>query len=385
MPTICIQPQSSIRQEVDDIVDTIDELNTLKLTIESATNFDIGSLADTDVITQYEALLAKFEGFQQILLSLLDAVNLDAELTTQEARDARKSAIALFEVTLSVADGLQCTLWETNNDERITEVYKAIQKTALAIGREMANRDNVALDDNYELLGVLQFIDSFGGLELRIANGMTTDSNGNPVLPVGYALTENANLILLWDDAVLRDEDTSRGYPLYTAQNLVHEFGHVLDIRTGNTMINEWEQMRQEFGELVYCGDDETGNPISKGSATRGFGIQEGWSVFENRENRLDFSDFNCFIPTDEMVCTDDPNKDTLCTEMELERIADMFLFWVYSDIVGYQFDINNLETRPQTRANALYAFSHGEEWTRNNITLTPSGFLNWVILSGDT
>jgi hypothetical protein len=236
-------------------------------------------------------------------------------------------------------------------------------KIIRAIARELANLDSLPVDNNYLLKGIIQFIETFGGIELKldIAPGVDHDNDPNTPLqfPTEYALTQSKDLIILWANPELLaiDEDI-RGYPLHTAQNIVHELGHVFDNRTNSQMYQEWETIRLNFA-------------LEGGDVLNAIPVETGWDIFANRQNQMDILEFDdC-----SSVVT-----STVCAKLERERLADMFLFWVYNDTPGYSFTSDNPSTLLSDFGIALENFTLGGTWTRTNGTeLSSSGFLFWL------
>jgi hypothetical protein len=151
------------------------------------------------------------------------------------------------------------------------------------------------VDDEYLLQAIALFVDAFGGLELQIVAG------NNSVRPATYAITSaSGNLITLYNTPnplLQADVVAGRNYALHTAENLVHEFGHVLDIRTGNIIYpQEWELMRVLFSISRNCGDEQ--NPRIVRSQALGFDPDIGWD-FTLRQNKQPLSEFTgCSNPT---------------------------------------------------------------------------------------
>ncbi|MEZ4671374.1 MAG: hypothetical protein R3E39_26020 [Anaerolineae bacterium] len=276
---------------------------------------------------------------------------------------------------LTPADG-----WQKDSGIRIKEAYKSVWKIINKIANVFADEDNVTVNDEHKLNAMAQFVASFGNTELRIVAGHSPD-----IAQIYAIANSTGKIISLYNqpDPLLQDDiSAGRNYALHTAENLVHEFGHVLDFRTGNRMYDEeWSFMRKEFGRLIICGTKPNGDPDQRSSLLRGFNVNDGWNI-QFRQNKLNLEDFMaCYHPSNDTELCDDPTqtkKDELCFELEIERIADMFLFWNYSDDVDYDFTSDD-------RGQTLYAFANGLEWSRGNTTLTPTGFMGWIIEVGET
>lgn len=290
-----------------------------------------------------------------------------------------QSALELFDITLN-AQGLTTSEgWEIENGRRVKEAYTAVYKIIRAIARALAAADEVPVDDDYILKAILQFVDSFSGVELRLVAGSDVDA------PQIYAITNpNGNPITLYNTPtplLQTDIDADRDYALHTAENLVHEFGHILDFRTGGLMyLDEWFFMRKLFGNFIDCGTKPNGDDDLRSSLLRGFNVNEGWD-FNLRQNKLGLAQFgDCYNPLDDQELCDDPTqtkKDELCQELEIERIADMFLFWVYSDDSAYAFTNDD-------RGEALRIFANGGSWSRGGTSLTTTGFLAWIVQAAE-
>jgi hypothetical protein len=147
-------------------------------------------------------------------------------------------------------------------------------------------------------------------------------------------------------------------------------------------LYSEWEDIRLLAGENLNCEPDPSKDPIWIGSISRGFDIDEGWDV-DQRQNKQTLDEFvalgKCVKPTDADICSLNPIKDQLCQYLEIERIADMFLFWVYADDPDYDFFTDSTDSRIASRALALSNFSNGISWTWNSVPLTATGFANWI------
>jgi hypothetical protein len=146
-------------------------------------------------------------------------------------------------------------------------------------------------------LAILQFIDTFGETELRIIAGMDDEDE------TAYAITDpSGQIISLYNNPELRAADQARGYPLHTAANLVHEFGHGLSFSLGNEMRNYWDS---DFRILVV---DSSGY----------FETDLAWRDFSVLENRSTYRE--------------DVLSGRMTTlELEEERLANMFQGLVYS------------------------------------------------------
>jgi hypothetical protein len=236
------------------------------------------------------------------------------------------------------------------DDNRLTEAYNAI----LAIARSLDDNDNTV--DVFPLFGAIQFLESFGGTILHLVNGPNPEN-----LNAAATTTPAERGIVIY----FYTQVGSSTNHIHTRDNIIHEFGHVVELLTNNSMYNEWEQIRIQFSREGQTVD-------------QGFTLDEGWGTdFEYRQNRIPLTTTN--PETGEVTynfqdCTD---VNSLCQEYEIERIADMFLFWV---IAEHEFDTQNTRIDIQERALAMENFTRGIGWTRQNGTVLSSrGFRYWA------
>lgn len=366
----------NICEAIDDfIARAIERVSNLPATVQKLQGAGIEALLVTllnQAGSDLDALVDKFEAIKTHIDTLLSALN-DSQTTLAEW----EAALGLFGISLTVATGLdKNTMWgkgiSPNKGERAREAYTGVTKVIKAIARTYAAADGVPVNDNYRLKAIARFLDSFGGIELRIVAGSDVDQAWI------YARTTNQNLLTIYDHPnplLQTDIDAGRDYALLTAENLVHEFGHLLDFRTGGAMYPEWEIIRREFGRFINCGELPNGEADLRSSLLRGFDIGEGWNI-SFRQNRMTLNEFtDCYNPANDEEMCDDPTqtkKDELCQELEIERIADMFLFWVYRDNPGYAFTSDD-------RGQALQVFTERGHWTRGTTSLTTTGFSGWI------
>lgn len=166
----------------------------------------------------------------------------------------------------------------------------------------------------------------FGGLEF-ITRGT----------PNQYAETLDGYTVA-WDDLGIRELDgTYLAAVGKTPQQLViHELGHILENRTAG----------QSFG--------------MRGVAT---GQYYGW------------------LPQTHQVSISRNSEFTAGTPSDKERIADLFLFWVYSDEIPNIFDelLNNPNNDAQSNARAR-SYIEGGSHTWNGITVNSPGIGTWAL-----
>jgi len=188
----------------------------------------------------------------------------------------------------------------------------------------------------------------------------------------------------LWLDPVpvIEEARISPGVPLHTADNLIHEFGHILDLRVASVNGNlyaDWEAIRIDFSRRTanWCFVQEDGTEVYGTSSERGFTLTEGFvdgdTKRQNRQPRSDFSGACGEQLTDSEICSSPTLADnSLCQEFEIERIADMFLYWVRD----YGFT-----PAPDRRGPAMDAYVNGMTYVRSsdNVTVAPAGFFSWM------
>lgn len=318
-----------------------------------------------DAQTDLNTLTDQMQSIRDDLQAMLDALN----PANQNSLADWRNALTSFGVTLSVDSSLNFNMeWGKGGGERAREACTAVQKIISAIARTLAGGSS-QITDEHRLNAILQFGDTFNNVQLNIIPGHDS-------IAETYAKTKDGNEVNLWNNpSPLLAVDESRGYPLWTAENLTHEFGHVLQFRAGSNLYTQWTSMRREFGRFINCGVDQNGNPDNRPSLLRGFDIGDGWNI-DLRQNRTPLSGFSdCYKPqNDQELCDDSTQlkKDELCQALEVERLADMFLFWVFADDPDYAFSSDD-------RGQALSAFSNGGSWSRGSTSLVATGFLGWI------
>jgi hypothetical protein len=222
--------------------------------------------------------------------------------------------------------------------ERVENAYAAVRKIISAIGRELYNGDDV--------LGALQFVRTFKYTRLRLVQ-LSLQSGA-------AASTEFDN-----DISTIGLFTGSQGNFLHIPENIVHEFGHVLLDQNRGAMYDDWEvNVRLKF--------TNTRDAI---------GVADGWSNPGLRQNSFAASTF-----------PDCADASVLCQKFEIERIADLFLFWVYQDNPDYDFDTSNTNSFLRDVAIAMKNFISNEpiSWTRTvsgtTINLMAQGMRHWIL-----
>ena len=126
-------------------------------------------------------------------------------------------------------------------------------------------------------------------------------------------------------DTPWRVDDINRGYVVHTAENLVHELGHVLVFKNGKDLSG----LYLEWGNIWTLIND--------------FDTPEGWSAanFAKLQNRSQLSDLNGFQRN----------------ELEHERVANMFEAFV----MDYRPETKSIDERESRAAWAMWTFMSGQ------------------------
>lgn len=241
---------------------------------------------------------------------------------------------------------------ESWTPERISEAYNAV--------KAIINR--IAIDSGVdELFALILFQEVFGDTEIRLLEGNFGDgsyastSNDGSII---YLYTQPAGDWLETDyQACARSLNLQRGevnnavcieggyIPFHSSENIVHEFGHVLPFRYSDSgLFESWDQEIRNF--------------ISP------FNTTEGWTMeqFNNLQNNSVQEDVDLGRLTQ--------------TELENERIANMFEAW----ISNIQPDITSTDERQSKRAWAMRTFMTGECPPEGlNIPCSNMGFGDWI------
>lgn len=318
----------------------LDQLIAQVATLEAAITTQIPpALTSTliDTRDKLQELITKLQADLDRLIEYQDAyVNPDSS-TLQQWEDA----LELFEISLTVVSGGlgSDTGWD-RDQERVRAAYKAVYRIIQKIAVGLYSGDIVR--------GVLQFIDTFGGTTLQLTLERTSGTTP-------YAETQNpgGNIIFLYTapDTTWRLDDINRGYIVHTAENITHEFGHVLAFRNGSdnsAMYQEWNSIQ------IYISDFET---------------TLGWSA-ENFQ----------FLQNQSLLI------DLPRNELEHERIANMF----EALITGYDPDTGATDSRQLRAAWAMQTFMTANVPpsgvcidSQQCSSIVGTGILNWVKFYG--
>jgi hypothetical protein len=260
-------------------------------------------------------------------------------------------------MVLTLLSGMKA---DEGNGIRVEEVYGAITAIINKLASEYAAGATVT--DAHRFEAILLFQDAFGGVNLILTDG------SNLVNAQAYATTNSTTSMTLWLDPVpvIEEARISPGVPLHTANNLIHEFGHILDIGVG--LYADWEPIRQRFAGVSpnACYSDENGDPVFTISAEKGFEYEDGFQNTDQRENktpRADYSDCSWSYEYDD-ICDNRgsglPQEYRICQTYEVERVTDAFLYWIRG--YGFATDRHGL---------ALESYANGGVFEG----LEPSGF----------
>jgi hypothetical protein len=256
--------------------------------------------------SQILAAQTALQPYQNVLFSGSTAIT-PTNATLQQKQDA----LTQFDIPLTViSSGLGSDPgWNRGNSERVSEAYRAVYNIIFRIAEKVFSNDM--------LLGALQFRRTFGGTELQLAVQRQAGAT-----PYAETLNPGGTPIFLYLQPTtpppLRADDIARGWVVHTAENIIHEFGHVLVFRNGSdnsTAYQEWNSIQ------IYISD---------------FTAELGWGDnFGNLQN--------------DMAGLSGSLKEN-------ERIANMFEAY----ITGYQPDINNSDSRERRAGWAMWTFMSG-------------------------
>jgi hypothetical protein len=255
--------------------------------------------------------------------------------------NAQKLEICLkVDSSVTVGNG-----WDLN--QRVENAYSAVYRMITTIGNQMFGGDS--------LLGALQFKRTFRGTRLNLVQDVLS-TGALAITGISDKVPDPQNQP---DTSTINLYTGTTGADIHTSPNIVHEFGHVLLDQNRGAMYLDWENIRINFVSA---------------NLRDAIGVNDGWSTPGLRQNTFPATQFS--------ACSD-PNS--LCQEFEIERIADMVLFWVYQGDPGYTFDINNGNSFIKDAAIAMqnYVTTDGAEWTRTvggtPIALTSQGTRHWL------
>jgi hypothetical protein len=247
-----------------------------------------------------------------------------------------KETIAQFGVRITTSEGLAADAW---SPERIQQAYTAIINIIHSFASQFFGGDN--------LFGLIQFMETFGGVEIQLKEG--SDGGGgnyartSPDGTIIYLYT--APSILLQTDLdrcaaglgkadVTSAECASAGYTLHSAENIVHEFGHVLAFQLAGEVVSTWDKLRN----LLNVPIGETG--YSYFETTLGWGQE----IIDHLQNRSTYRDD---VLTGHMSTT----------ELENERVANMFQALVYQ----YRPLLDDSTSEKRRAAWLMWIFMTGE------------------------
>jgi hypothetical protein len=353
MPTPTTQ---ELLQQAENFLDEIaDQIATIEPDRNQAS-------AMLEAVTPVRNDLADFLAIlQQLINRLIEYQNAFYEPALATPTQKR-ATLALYGICLEAVPEISLgNGWD--NDERVNQAYLAVYNIIKALEHTM-------YADSDTLGAILQFIQTFGGTRLRIIAGgpcsgaaaitgmLDEQINGTtvsvPVIQLYAAVKDGSEACL-----------PIVGF-VHSAANIVHEFGHVLLDLTEGAFYQDWEQVRVNF---------------SRGNLRDSIGIDDGWGSPNNRENRFDSDDFG----------TECADVNSLCLKFEVERVADLFLYWIYQNLPnlpsGFTFDTQNADSFIADVAEAFQNFLSGGTWTREVSgvpqTLSAQGLVHWITESG--
>jgi hypothetical protein len=306
--------------------------------------------------SQIQAAQTALQPYQNVLFSGSTAIT-PTNATLQQKQDA----LTQFDIPLTVISGSLGSDpgWNRGSSERVSEAYRAVYNIIFRIAEKVFSNDM--------LLGALQFRRTFGGTELQLAGQRQSGTT-----PYAETLNPGGATIFLYIQPTtpppLRADDITRGWVVHTAENIIHEFGHVLVFRNGSDNSALYKQWYVSWNDSTDLG---IGQYISIP-----FGPTEGWGG--NAGNLQ--------------------NTEVLTgSELENERIANMFEAWS----TGYIPEINSSDERQQRAAWALWTFMTGTPapynpqypddrtktvWIDGSKNVRPigSGIQHWIQLYGN-
>jgi hypothetical protein len=226
--------------------------------------------------------------------------------------------------------------WEGN---RLLNLLEAVRQIVERIAATLYE-DNIAF-------GAILFRESFGGVTFQLTGGYFSEENQEAL-----ASTSPGGDIIYLYMGPLRSGET------HSAENIIHELGHSVAFRT--SMYAEWEPIRVRFSREIPIIVNEVATTVI--STLEGFGVTEGWrEEYQSlRQNTYDYTQF--------AACRN-LSHESICQEVEEERLADMFLAWVS---VGDPFD--NSE-----RGIAMRSFVEGSRYTRQRLDVDLLGMAEWI------
>jgi len=305
----------------------------------------------TDGLTQLTNAQAALQTYQSqiqaaqtALQPYQDAISASTVPQKKDAlENAQKLEICLkADSSVTVGNG-----WDLN--QRVENAYEAVYRMIITIGNQMFSGDS--------LLGALQFKRTFRGTRLNLVQNVLS-SGAFAITGIADKVPDPQNQP---DTSTINLYTTTTGARIHEAPNIVHEFGHVLLDQNRGAMYLDWESIRLNFN--------------NNGSIRDAMTITDGWLPPDQRENRFEVSEF--------------PECSTVlgapCQKLEIERIADMFLYWVYQLDSAYKFDTNSSNTYIKDVAMAFqnYVKTEGAAWTRtiggSTINLTSQGMRVWL------
>jgi hypothetical protein len=339
------RPEPTNQDLITQAEEALEQLQAWVLQIEDDLEEPVATLLQslTPAHDALQSLTGDLQAFLDRLEAYQDALVDPDNSTLQDWEDA----LELFEIQLTVVEGglgPNDTGWD-KDAERVRAAYKAVYRIISRIADASYNNDLVA--------GALQFVQTFGVTTLQLTLHRVDEQGIRTSTP--YAETQNpgGSIIFLYTDPdpeYLTTPDSNRGYVVHTAENITHEFGHVLVFRNGSDnsgIYTEWA------GSLTVTGISQYISPFPP---TLGWGDNAG-----NLQNTSE-------------------------VDIEHERIANMFEAFV----TGYQPAINSANATERRAAWAMWTFMTGIEPPSDvcidlTQTVRPvgSGLMHWVQLYG--
>lgn len=308
LPTTALQNLRSAKTSLEQYIAYLEQVMLEFRECDCTTGQTILDTQAKPVLQSYQAYLQAAQGALQ---PIYDAVNaLDVGQKKNALEDPEKFNITL-ESDSSITSG---NGWD--KPERVEQAYTAVVRIVNAISQKLYRGDTI--------ISALQFKRTFGGTHLRLIP-----------LPItsGAASTNMADRIPdpgnTPDTPVIEMYIGSDQTYVHSAENITHEFGHVIVLRNGgdnSAMYKEWDD---SWNGISASGIGQFISPP--------FAPGEGWGSNASRlQNVMPYTG----------------------SDLENERIANMFEAWV----TGYAPAINSSDSREQRAAWALWTFMTGNQ-----------------------